>query len=74
MNMRVITSERAKLCEETINAVRLVKDAIQCLPRGTATNIAISDKLLHSVKSAYIKYKQHMEEEKQLEDQRKHLN
>ena len=33
--------------------------------------IIITEKLLHSAKLAYTKYKQHLEEEKKLEDRRK---
>ena len=65
MKKRAVTSERARLCEETLSAVRLVKDA----PGGNATSIATTDKLLHSAKSAFIKYEQLLEEENKLKSE-----
>ena len=45
------------------------KDVIQGHPGGTVTDITITDKLLHSAKSAFIKYEQLLEEENKLKSE-----
>jgi len=59
------------LSEDTINAVRLVKDAMRCHADGSAVNVVVSPAMLNSAQSAFAKYKQHLEEKKRLEESQK---
>lgn len=68
VNKRIVTSDRVSLSEDTINAVRLVKDAIRCHADGCAVNVVITASMLNSARSAHTKYKQHLEEKKRLEE------
>jgi len=44
-NKKVVTADRARLCEGTINAVRLVKDAMRC-NGNLLTNVSITPALV----------------------------
>lgn len=68
VNKRIVTSDRASLSEDTINAIRLVKDAIRCHADGCAINVVVTPAMVNNARSAHAKYKQHLEEQKRLEE------
>ena len=69
-NKNVVTADRARLCEGTINAVRLVKDTMRC-HGGLATKMSVTPALVKRAQDAYRRYKEHLEEEQRNEEMRK---
>ena len=70
-NKKVVTyADRARLCEGTINAVRLVKDAIRCHV-NLSTNVSITPAMVRHVQGACSTYKEHWEEEQRNKEMRK---
>jgi hypothetical protein len=63
-NKKLLTVDRAKLCPQTINACRLVKDALKNNAKSEALNAVITPALLRSARSSYGKYKEFLEEER----------
>lgn len=63
-NKRLITTDRVRLCPETVNACRLVKDTLNHTAGRCATNVAIVPALLRSARASSSKYRDHLEEEK----------
>ena len=61
-NKKVVTADRSRLCEGTINAVRLLKDAMRC-HGGLSTTMSVTPALVRRVQGAYSRYKEHLEEE-----------
>jgi len=61
-NKRTVTPERVSLSEETINAVRLVKDALRIRGGGKAINISVTHSLQQKARTAYSKYKEFQEQ------------
>jgi len=57
-NKRTVTPERSSLNEETISALRMVKDAIRLFGEGHAFNIPVTDAVRHSARAAHQKYKE----------------
>lgn len=66
-NKRTVTPERSSLNEETISALRMVKDAIRLFGEGHAFNIPVTDALRHSARAAHQKYKEAQEKKRQEE-------
>ena len=61
-NSKVVTADRSRLCEGTINAVRLVKDAMRC--HGSfSTTMSVTPALMRRAQGACSQYKEHLEEE-----------
>jgi hypothetical protein len=75
-NKRTVTPERVSLSEETINAVRLVKDALRIRGGGKAIHISVTHSLQQKARTAYSKYKEFQEEtrKKALEEKRRQLS
>lgn len=69
-NKRVVTADRSRLCEGTINAVRLLKDSMRC-HEGLSTTMPVTPALVRSVKGAYSRYKEHLEEERKNKEMKK---
>lgn len=63
-NKRLITTDRVRLCPETVNACRLVKDTLNHTAGGCATNVAIVPALLRSARASSSMYMDHLQEEK----------
>ena len=61
-NKKVVTADRSRLCEGTINAVRLLKDAMRC-HGGLSSTMSVTPALVRRVQGAYSRYKEHLEEE-----------
>ena len=61
-NKRTVTPERVSLSEETINAVRLAKDALRIRGGGKAINISVTHSLQQKARTAYSKYKEFQEQ------------
>jgi len=61
-NKKVVTADRSRLCEGTINAVRLLKDAMRC-HGGLSTMMSVTPALVRRVQGAHSRYKEHLEEE-----------
>jgi len=70
-NKRLVTADRACLGEQTVNAVRLVKDYMRTQGNCQAVNVAVTPALLCSARSAYSRYKEFLEEEKKKEEGKK---
>ena len=70
-NKRLVTADRACLGEQTVNAVRLVKDYMRTQANCQAVNVAVTPALLRSARSAYSRYKEFLEEEKKKEEGKK---
>lgn len=70
-NKRLVTADRACLGEQTVNAVRLVKDYMRTQANCQAVNVAVTPALLCSARSAYSRYKEFLEEEKKKEEGKK---
>ena len=51
-------TEHSSLNEETISALRMVKDAIRLFGEGHAFNIPVTDAVRHSARAAHQKYKE----------------
>jgi len=69
-NKKVVTADRARLCEGTVNAVHLVKDVIRCHGK-LSTNVSITPAVVRRAQGAYSKYKVHLEEEQRIKEMRK---
>ena len=69
-NKKVVTAARARLCEGTISAVRLVKDTMRCQGQ-LATNVSVPPALVRRAQGAYSKYREHLEEEQRNKEMRK---
>lgn len=63
-NSKVLRSERSLLSDESINAIRITKDAIRVAGSGHAHKMPITPSLLQARRSAYAAYSKRMEEEK----------
>lgn len=74
-NKKVVTPQRVSLCESTVTAIRLVKDALRCHADGKASQVAITPSLLQSARGAHRVYKVYLEEKtkKEEEEKRKRL-
>jgi len=66
-NKLTVTPQRASLNEETINAIRLVKDGLRIHAGGDAAKIKVTSALLQETCTAYSKYKEFQEECKRKE-------
>src|SRR2546425_6146227 len=63
-NQRLITTDRATLKSNTINARRLVKDTIRINANGVATDVSVTPALLTHARLAYGKNKEYLEEQR----------
>ena len=74
VNKRLLTADRASMSSETINACRLIKDALHNIADGESVNIVVTPALLQSCRSANAVYKQYLEDErKQKEDEQRKI-
>ena len=73
VNSRMLTNERNKLSEVTINGLRATKDMIKFSDPQLhrPERIPVTKKLLNSVRSAHSAYRQKCEEEREEEEERK---
>ena len=55
-NIKVLTSERRLLSDDSINAIRLIKDLIRVTESGHAHKIPITPLLMQSRRSSYAVY------------------
>jgi len=72
-NKKTVTPERSSLNEDTINALRMVKDAIRLHGGGQVSNIVVTSTLLQRTRLAHSKYKEAEEKrgQEELEMKRK---
>jgi hypothetical protein len=59
-----VTADRVSLGQDTINALRIVKEAIRIQGNGQISSIAITNRMLQLARSAYSVYKDHLEKKK----------
>ena len=73
VNSRMLTSERNKLSEETINRLRNTKDMVKFSDPQShrPERVPVTKKLLSSVRSAHVAYRQKCEKEKEENERRK---
>jgi hypothetical protein len=64
VNKKVVTADRVSLGQDTINALRIVKEAIRIQGNGQISSIAITNRMLQLARSAYSVYKDHLEKKK----------
>ena len=64
VNKKVVTADRVSLGQDTINALRIVKEAIRIQGNGQISSIAITHRMLQLARSAYLVYKDHLEKKK----------
>ena len=62
-NKHTVSAEHVGLHEDTINALRLIKDALQIYCGNNVTKITVSSSLLQNARSAYSKYTTYQEEQ-----------
>ena len=67
VNKRTVTPERSSLNQDTMDVLRMVKDAIRLHVGGQATDIVMTGALLQRARGAYRKYKE--AEEKKLQEE-----
>ena len=63
-NGKVLTSERNNLNDDTLNALRVTKNAIRVTGNGQACNMPITPELMKARQTAYAVYVKRMEEER----------
>ena len=73
VNSRMLTAERNKLSEETINGLRNTKDMVKFSDPQShrPERVPVTKKLLSSVRSAHVAYRQKCENEKEGRKKRK---
>lgn len=64
-NKRVLTPERSQLTDESINALRLTKDAVRVTGSGQAHQMPITPSLIQARRSAYGVYSKRLAEERE---------
>ena len=64
INKKVVTPDRVSLGQDTVCAVRLVKEAIIIHGDGQVSGIPVTHRMLQLVRSAYSTYKDHMDKKK----------
>jgi hypothetical protein len=64
VNKQVVTADRVSLGQETIGALRVVKEAIRIHGNGQVSEIPVTHRMLQLARSAYSLYKQHLEKKK----------
>lgn len=62
-NKHVVTAQRTCLAEDTVTAIRTVKDAVR-FSGGSATDIVVTGDMLQRVRMAHSKFKQYRAEQK----------
>ena len=64
VNKNVVTAERVRLGQDTLCALRLVKEAIRINGGGQVSGIVITQRMLQLARSAYSVYKEHLEKQR----------
>ena len=64
INKKVVTPDRVSLGQDTVCAVRLVKEAIRIHGDGQVSGIPVTHRMLQLARSAYSTYKDHMDKKK----------
>lgn len=73
INKKVVTPDRVRLGQDTLCALRLVKEAIRINGGGQVSGIVITQRLLQLARSAYSVYKEHLEKQRVAEASKRML-
>jgi hypothetical protein len=69
-NKNIVTSERNSMINDTICAIRMVKDGVKHF--GGSSNVYINSDLLNLTRSAYSQYKKYLDDIKKAEEAARH--
>ena len=61
-NKKIVTADCSRLCEGTIHAVRLVKNAMHC-HGSLSTTMSVTPAVMRHAQGTHSRYKEHLEEE-----------
>jgi hypothetical protein len=71
VNKQVVTADRVSLGQETISALRFVKDAVRIQGNGQVSGVPVTHRMLQLARSAYSVYQEQLEKkEAEIEKER----